>query len=368
MLQLSLLSLILFFLFIVSSVVLLIFYIYCYQALRTYVPNSTQRNEEAVSVIVVAKNEAINLQKFLPQILNQKYADFEVIVVDDHSSDNSWEILEELSNVYPKLFAYKQDKSKVGKKPGIQKAIQKAKNNLFLFIDADCHPASDLWIQLMANKCMGEVQIVLGYGRYSKENSFLNKLVRYDTILTGIRYLAFAIKGKAYMSVGRNLMYRREVYDRSTVFERFAYFPYGDDDLIVNEMSTARNTSVCFEPTAHTISIPKQYWKHFFLQKIRHLSAGKFYRTSNKFILALESFARIAFIISAVLLILMGYLEIFVFMGIIWVFQFMLFSKAGNRLNDSDILKYLPLLEVIHIFFLGFCSLFSLFNKKVSWK
>ena len=165
--QIASLNLILFILFLWSFAVLLFFYFRYYLAFGSY-KSDAAANAEAVSVIVAAKNEAGNLQNFLPLILNQKYANFELLVVDDHSSDNSLQVLEALASQYPNLSYYRQEKTKVGKKAAIQKAIQKAKNDLLLFIDADCYPSSRNWIQMMADSCKGDIQIVLGYGRYEK--------------------------------------------------------------------------------------------------------------------------------------------------------------------------------------------------------
>ena len=46
-----------------------------------------------VSIIICARNEADNLQNLLPSVLEQDYPDYEVIVVNDCSEDNSYDVL-----------------------------------------------------------------------------------------------------------------------------------------------------------------------------------------------------------------------------------------------------------------------------------
>ena len=47
-----------------------------------------------LSVIICAKNEAKNLEENLPYILNQNYSNFEVVLVNDSSSDETLEVME----------------------------------------------------------------------------------------------------------------------------------------------------------------------------------------------------------------------------------------------------------------------------------
>ena len=105
-----------------------------------------------VSVIICARNEEKNLEKNLPLILEQKYADFEVIVVNDCSGDDSHMILRGFSSLYPRLKVVtinEHERFKHGKKFAVSLGIKAARNEFLLFTDADCEPASDLWIENM---------------------------------------------------------------------------------------------------------------------------------------------------------------------------------------------------------------------------
>src|ERR1700756_1803462 len=132
-----------------------------------------------VSVVISARNESANLQEYLPHILGQNYPDFEVIVVNDCSYDDSYDILREFEQKYPHLKVVtitEHDRFKTGKKFALTLGIKAAKNEHLLFTDADCQPASGDWITRMAAHFNEEVQLVLGYSPCYKSNGFLNAI------------------------------------------------------------------------------------------------------------------------------------------------------------------------------------------------
>src|SRR6185312_15395944 len=62
-----------------------------------------QHNAEPVSVIICARNEDEHLTEFLPKVLTQDYPDFEVIVVNDCSIDNTENVIDEFAKIFPNL-------------------------------------------------------------------------------------------------------------------------------------------------------------------------------------------------------------------------------------------------------------------------
>ena len=64
--------------FLLSSIIQMVYYLFIYTAVFTYKPKRPGSHKKPVSVIICAKNEAENLVRFLPAILEQEYPDFEV--------------------------------------------------------------------------------------------------------------------------------------------------------------------------------------------------------------------------------------------------------------------------------------------------
>ena len=127
--------------------------------------------------------------------------------------------------------------------------------------------------------------IVLGFSPYSFEDSRLNSLIRYETFQTALQYMSFAEANMPYMGVGRNLMYRRDLFWVSNGFSSHHGLLGGDDDLFVNEVSNKSNVAICIAEEAHMVSEPKKTWGAWITQKRRHLSVGKRYKFRDKFLL-----------------------------------------------------------------------------------
>jgi len=226
----------------------------------------------ALSVIVAARNEADNLVEYLPKVLEQDYPNFEVIVVDDCSVDETPDVLRAMQQRYPhlKVTAVKENREfEGGKKFALTLGIKKAANNKLIFIDADCYPTSKNWLKLMSN-ALDKSKIVLGYGALEKENSLLNALLQFETATIALQYLGLAKIGMPYMAVGRNLAYHQDLFFENKGFSNHMHLKSGDDDLFINEVATSRNTSVVFNYEAFTYSPAKNTWNNYLKQKTRH--------------------------------------------------------------------------------------------------
>ena len=262
-----------------------------------------------VSVIVVAKNEKENLQELLPQILEQDYPSFELIVVDDHSWDGTYEYLYELKAKHSNIDVIALDEFVnviPGKKLSLTLAIKKAKNDVLLFTDADCVPTSDQWIAEMTKHFKDQqVEVVLGYSPYQTKGSY-NPFIGFETFWVAWQYMAYALSGAPYMGVGRNLVYRKSTFMANKGFASHLKVPYGDDDLLIQEIANKENTKVVLNPEAFIESIPTKGINKWRKQKRRHLSAGSFYKFKFKFSLGLLWLSRFGFYAAAIIYLIAG--------------------------------------------------------------
>jgi len=168
-----------------------------------------------VSVVICAKNAAFFLEKYLPSILTQDYPEFEVIVVNDCSYDETETVLAQFAatNKHMRYTNLVEDaKFKHGKKLALTVGIKSAKYETLVLTDADCYAKSDKWLQTMVSGFSDEKTIVLSYGGYEKSNGLLDKIIRYDTLFIAMNYLSFAHAGIPYMGVGRNLAYKKKEF------------------------------------------------------------------------------------------------------------------------------------------------------------
>lgn len=305
-----------------------------------------------LSVIICAKNEAKNLKEKLPYILEQDYSNFEVVLVNDSSSDDTLEVMEhfETNNKNIKIVDVKSNEAFWGnKKYALTLGIKASSNDFLVFTDADCKPNSNKWLSEISSKFSNQKAIVLGYGAYAKKKySILNALIRFETIITALQYFSYAKLGIPYMGVGRNMAYRKELFFSNNGFNGHMAIKSGDDDLFINEVSTAKNTDICFSKESFTISEPKKTFKDWILQKRRHVSTASFYKTKHKILLGLFYASQLLFWILAVALIILGYKMqwILAIVALRFVIQLLCFGLTAKKLDDVNLIFVAPFLEL----------------------
>lgn len=327
-----------------------------------------------VSVIICAKNEDENLTEFLPKILTQNYPEYEVIVVNDCSWDNTENVIDEFAKIFPNLkkVNIKEDAYyKHGKKFAVLVGIKGAKYENLVFTDADCFPSSDNWLKEMASGFLNDKDIVLGYGAYSKNKSggFINKLIRFDAFVIALSYLSAAIKGKAFMGVGRNLGYKKSLFYKNKGFSNHYHINSGDDDLFVNEAATKNNVNVCVNHASITYSKTKTNFKDWLRQKRRHLTTAPHYNFYSKTRIIL-GFA-IKYLFYTALVVLFCFKSTFLIgLGLFLlkiIFQMIIFNKAAKKLNEPDLWLMAFVYEFVLLIVYPIFHISKLFFKPNKW-
>lgn len=246
---------------------------------------------QAVSIIIAARNEAQNLAQNLPLILRQAHPEFEVLVVNDGSTDNTQALLDELAPENAALRVYHRPAK--GKKEAVSFGISQAENGLLLFTDADCQPASDNWATHMTS-ALQKYEVALGYGGLYSRKNLVSKLSVFETFQTAASYFSSALKGKPYMGVGRNLAYSKAIYQKADGFNQHAHVLSGDDDLFIASLENVQ-AQVVFSEDAFTFSEAPARLKDWWKQKRRHYSASFKYPLQQKLMLGLEGTCQLFF-------------------------------------------------------------------------
>jgi glycosyltransferase involved in cell wall biosynthesis len=326
-----------------------------------------------ISVIVCSKNESKNLQRLIPLLLKQDYPKFQLVLINDASSDDTLDVLE--------AFAEKDKRIKIvnvenieafwgNKKYALTLGIKAATYDHLLFTDADCVPASYHWIANMAACFSEEKSIVLGYGKYrSKKFSWTHLMVRYETLLTAIQYFSYAKLGSPYMAVGRNLAYHRKDFFRVKGFINHIKIRSGDDDLFIRDAATSKNTTISIQPESFTISEPPKNLGEWFRQKRRHISTASHYKFKHKFFLGL-------FFITKFLLWILAPFAIYFqtdvltlsTVGSYFFINFLIVGFSASKLKERNLIFFLPFLELFLVLFQITIFIANSISKPNHWK
>ena len=309
------------------------------------------KDQPAVSIIICAHNEEKNLVANLRRILAQTYHSFEVVVVNDHSTDNSVAVLLEYQKEYDYLRIINNSyiKNTQGKKEALALGISAATHDVVLLTDADCAPRTRFWVRDMMATLDHNKGIVLGYSPYMEaEKTWLNRWTRFEAVYTAMQYMSFALWRFPYMGVGRNLLYRKHLYIQNEGFSAHAHIASGDDDLFVNAIANGENVAIAISPSTFVDTDAKTDWRAYFRQKRRHFTTGKHYKLGHQLLLGALAASHCGHYGALFFLLLSGTCTgnvILIYLArmsvVVGVYAFVL-----RRLDDRKLLPWIPVLDI----------------------
>ena len=363
-----------FYTFLVVIVVQIVYYGFLFLKFGFARPLEQSIKKIGVSVLVCAKNESDNLKRFIPEILNQNFPLFELILINDGSTDDSLEVMNGFKAEHKNVKVVDVQQIEAfwnNKKYALTLGIKSASFDYLLFTDADCRPVSNNWITEMSRHFTNKKSIVIGYGAYKKvENNLLNILIRFETVFTAMQYFSYANIGHPYMAVGRNLAYQKDEFFNARGFMSHMQVRSGDDDLFVNQVANAHNTSICVDPESFTESIPKNSFKDWFNQKRRHVTTAKHYRSTHKLMLGIFYISQFLFWSCAILLMAFTFKWKLV-LGLIivrFILVYLSYGLSAKKLNELDTLILLPFLELFLVLTQMVIFISNLTSKTHHWR
>ena len=329
------------------------------------------QNLPSVSVVITAHNEASFLRENLVYILEQEYPDFEVVVVDYLSLDDTQFVLKLCRDNYPnlKVVTIKEDVNRFrGRKFPLSMGIQSAKNDILVFTDVDCAPASLQWLRHTVEAYMlPRTNMVLGYSQIVAEKGLLASLERYDNLCYSAEYLSRAAMHKPFTACGRNLSYRRAFFFSKGAFISHYTEPDGADDLFVNQNATRRNTAISLHRDAFVkFKAPGTYsaWRQ--MRRHRYATYGhhSFGQQMNG---ASCGIALLLFYGAAVALLATALLPWEIVLGTIlfkFIFQIVSFAQLEKGFDEKNLCWLAPVYEIYFLLSNTILLLFPLKYKK----
>lgn len=265
-----------------------------------------------VSIVVCGRNESMALQQLIPLLMDQDHQEFEVVVVNDRSDDDTWDILQWMRPQYPRLKPVNiqaDEKFSYGKKIALGVGVRSAKYKHILVTDADCLPTGRDWVSVMASGFRNGRQIIIGHSPYERKDGLTNMLERYDGFTKAVQYISFAQAGLPYMGVGRNMGFTGDIFFAAKGQHRHRQLMSGDDDLFINEVARARNTVAIADGRSYMTTRPTPDLGTWLRRKRRHYTTARFYRFGHQLLLTLLPAARLVLWATVCYLLFSGHVQ-----------------------------------------------------------
>ena len=322
-----------------------------------------------VSVVIAAKNEEYHLKDKLVFFLEQDYPEFEVIVVNDASTDECEYVLKAFSKLYPclKVVNIVENVNKFrGRKFPISLGIKSAKYDHIVLAGPDCVPSGFEWLENFARNLSEKKEVVLGFCTYTKQKGLFKFLLQYDNLTTAMNYMGLALSGHPYRGDGRNIAFKKDLFFKVGGFTKHYNLPLGEDDIFIRNVSTASNTTVSLTPESFLSSDAKHTYKEWKRQKIDRLSTYKYYKPSIKFLLSIPNITTLLFYAFVITLLLLSLPFEYVILAIVikFVLQILIYFKSCKRLGIKRVFIFAPLIELYFLLLNAELRLLSLFRKK----
>lgn len=341
----------------------------------TSCPSDAVEELAGVSLLLCFRNEAARLAKYVPLLLAQEYPHFELLAVDDYSTDRSAEIIAALAAKDSRLRLIRPPQpTRAGKKDALSYGISQAKYPFLLLTDADCAPSSDTWLRQMTAplRCAQAAKnLVLGYSPYRAlpAGGWLNDFQRFETRYTAFQYLGLARIGYPYMGVGRNMAYHRSFFEAAGGFQGHAHLPGGDDDLLVGQQAEDQSTALITQFSAWAWSEPSLHWRDYLGRKFRHISVGAHYRPVHQILLGALAVSHVLHYASAAMLLFWEALGLpLLGMGLRWSLLLACFRRPfGQTSSPNDLARGLASLlrnDLMLVFYYLLLSPALLFGQK----
>ena len=348
-----------------------------YQVLMSIFTLSGKRKEKpveypSISIIIPSRNYEDNLRELIPSLLDQDYPDFEVVVVDDCSSDGTEWYLAGL-----KLVSDKLKTSRIIQETDFPNAlvitigVRAASKEWLIFLNPLCRVGGKGWLKSYATGMHPETEAIFGFVKYSNAEGSMQKFFRYEN------FNSFMLYGSArYLSLPMpisdiNIAYKREHFLNRKGFAAVLDARFSENELYINKISNRKNSTFLFDRSSVVSFSGDTDWQDGMNFKKKQLLIKKKFTMKQKLFLSINTLSRIAFDVIMIALLILSPWRFWV--AGIWLFkiihELIWGMVAQKRLGEKHLFPGILILRSVVPYVNGYLSFIQLFRRKNrKWK
>ena len=361
---------ILLYIFIAIVVVQLFYYLGVFSSFSFSKQNENNPKRIPISVIVYARNQAEEVKRLLPNLINQNYHDYELVLLDNASSDDTLYIFKEYAQLFPNIRLCQVDNNEAfwnNKKYAQTLAIKASKNEYLLFIDAEENINSEYWIMAMASNFTLNKTIILGPEMYKKTKGFFNKIIRFDTVFAQLHSFSWTNYGAPFSYFSKNIGYKKEEFYKVNGYITHMNNRLGEREFFLNEASKSKNTTFTITKNAFVYLEPILKLKDWKLKKREDEMILSSLNFSTRFKVRFFNTSQFLFFIFAITLLSLQieWIITSILIAFRYLVSWIVVGKTTSKFQQKDLIWLFPILEIHRTLNQVKYSISNIFRKKI---
>ncbi len=321
-----------------------------------------------ISVIIAARNEQTNISNCLESVARQTYpaASYEIIVVNDGSTDATETICREFIQRYPniKLIHVQEDIYMRGKANALAQGIEAAKGEIILITDADC-TVPKTWIEYTANRYTTDIGLVGGFTLQKAATPFEGMQSLDWAFILGVASASAGLR-HPLGSIGNNLSFRKSAYDQTGGYRKLK-FSVTEDYTVVQAIVGSQKWQYSYpiDPKLLVESKPCPDFLTLLHQKHRWGKGGLDMKIAGFAIMVIGFLMHLC---PFVMLYWGGVVQTAAAFMIKFIADYIFLYKILKQLDRTDELRWFFGFELYFIIYVMLLPFLVFFGGKVKWK
>lgn len=340
----------LFYIFVVFAAIQILYYLYFSSIFFKQINKKIESDGKPISVIIFAKNSGDLLKKNLQYILDQDYPKFEVVLINNYSTDNTIEVLENFKekNKNISIIDVKNTEAFWGsKKYALTLGIKAAKYNHLIFTSANSRPVSKNWLTEKSKTFRNNKTIILGYQKFKVKNSLSNIFIRFHNLLVALQNFSFIKISTPYMAFDANFGYERRTFLKVKGFVNHIKIYNGENDLFLKDAANTNNVNYTVTNDSLVEIDLSTSFRDWFIEQRNKLILQKQYKFKHRFAISLFWVSKMIFFVLGILLLFIYPWKIILSILIAYfLISYIVVGFSAKKLKEPHIIFFLPFLEI----------------------
>ncbi|MCK9414255.1 MAG: glycosyltransferase [Prolixibacteraceae bacterium] len=344
--------------------------------LTNFIFSGKQKNKvpnlPSISIIVTSRNYLEQLQELLPTLLTQDYPDYEIVVVDDCSTDGTDWFLAELKISHGNLKTTKIiQETDFPNALAITIGVRASSKEWLVYLSPLCRIPDNQWLRNYAQRLEPDKEVSIGYMHFNQAKGNYKSWLRFENFTSFLLSGAGQSCGVAMPVFEFNMAYRRETFLDLRGFAAVLDSPFSENELFINKIGTRKNTVVLNNKITPIAFAGEAEWIDLVEFKKKQLMLRRKFSAGQRFFRTLNLISRLALTASLIVLLIVSPLLFWILgtWGFLLLFEMTMIAVVTKKIGEKNFLPmlliYRAFLPLINIYFV-IVQLFT--GQKRKWK